>query len=539
MVGYMTEVGTTVKDLSGFEPLFGTDFYLVDQEFQDLLRSLAPSESQEGLHESLSIFSRFVSEPWNRLAEEIATHTDGPQLEQFDEVGNRIDRIWLPQPIRQLRREVVAAGIFNNASTLEKYAKVYLLGHLGESSLACPLACTEGLIQAIEVVGSPFLKTNYLPKLRSVETPLAGSQFITEQDMGSDVGALTTRAIPDGGGFWRLYGEKWFCSAIDEYFLVAGRTEAAPEGTKGVSIFLVPRILDGHLNEIRIKRLKDKLGTRHLPTAEIDLNGAVGYNIGPVENGFKNLMSHVLNTSRMMNAACALGVMARSLLEGRNYARQRKAFGKKIIEFPMVREMLSRIEATLTARRALYFHMIRERDRQPAEMVSRDQALWQRFLINCCKYRTATGATQATHEAMMILAGNGTIETFSCLPRLYRDSLVIETWEGTHNTLALQIARDGLRFPFRDYLDETISKRTLTIRAKGLKRAADWITAEWERTSPALEKLPDADWALTHSLHLVDRLGALLEVTLMGELSNRSNLLNFYIDEVSLGLRPL
>ena len=493
-----------MKERSDLKPLHWTDFYQADEGFRLLLDALCPSDRRARLEEKLRGFSKKVSGQWDLLAEEIAHNYQGPQgpkIEQHDQFGNIIDRIWLPPPVRQLRREVVEAGIFENDSQLEQFSKAYLLAFLGETSVNCPLACTEGLIRSIQAVGSDFLKKSYLPKLRSVETPLAGSQFITEQDMGSDVGALTTKAVKAGEGTWRLEGEKWFCSAIDEYFLIAARPEGAPEGTRGVGIFLVPRTIDGKLNNLRIKRLKDKVGTRELPTAEIDLNGALGYNIGPVEDGFKSLMNYVLNTSRIMNAADACGMASRALLEAKNYCRQRSAFGKKIIEYPMVEESLAKIEATLSARRAVFFHLVSDLDRNPVKDLKSDDALWQRFLINLCKYRTAIAATECVHEAILLLAGNGTIETFSILPRLYRDSLVIETWEGTHNTLALQICRDGLRFPFKKYFEETIREN-----------AEPWLLAEWGKTSPLFERLADSEWVGREARRFVDRLGYLLEV---------------------------
>jgi alkylation response protein AidB-like acyl-CoA dehydrogenase len=490
-----------MKELSTFQPLRGTDFYRADEGFRHLLNQLAPKDQRGMLDENLASFSKKVSGPWDALAEETALHYTGPQLEQYDQSGNIVDRVWLPPPVRQLRREVVEAGIFQNGSQLEQFAKVYLLGHLGESSLTCPLACTEGLIRAIEGVGSDFLKKTYLPKLKSVETPLAGAQFVTEQDMGSDVGALTTKAVPEGEGTWRLHGEKWFCSAIDEYFLIAARPEGAPQGTAGVAIFLVPRTIDGKLNNLRIKRLKNKLGTRELPTAEIDLNGALAYHIGPVGDGFKSLMNYVLNTSRIMNAAAACGMMARALLEARNYARQRSAFGRKIIDYPLVQESLNKIESILSTRRAVFFSLVAELDRNPVKDFGSDDAYWQRFLINLCKYRTAIGATECAHEAILLLGGNGTIETFSILPRLYRDSMIIETWEGTHNTLALQICRDGLRFPFKKYFEEAIRKN-----------AEPRLLSEWEETAPLFERLADAEWVGREARRFVDRLGFLLEV---------------------------
>lgn len=489
----------TEKELSSYRPL--RDTFRIDCGFVT-----AP-----GLEERLRPFHQKLRH-WDLLASDAEENHDGPRIEHYDPVGNRIDRIWLPEPTRQLRREVVLAGIFENQTQVEQFAKVYLLGHLGEASVTCPLACTEGLVRVIEAVGSDLLRKAYLPKLRSVEAPLAGAQFITEKDMGSDVGALTTRAVPDGEGRWRLFGEKWFCSAVDEYFLIAARPDGAPEGTAGVGIFFVPRTFEGALNGLKINRLKEKIGTRQLPTAEVDLEGAVGFNIGPVNHGFKNLMNYVINTSRLMNAAAACGFASRAILEARNYTEQRSAFGSKIIQYPMVREGLERMESALFARRALFFKLVTEIDSGPAGFDS-DDGLWRRFLINLCKYRTAVGATEVTREAILLLGGNGTIETFSILPRLYRDSLVIESWEGAHNVLALQICRDALRFPFGPYLNDRVLRQLSLIRDGSLRETVKLIEQQLERINPLLQKLPDPEWIGSNARRLVDALGLLLEVT--------------------------
>ena len=513
-------------ELQQMKRLRGRNFFRADPSFGQLLDELAPPEQRDALKTKLEAFAQRVSNEWDALSEEAALEYDGPWIKPYDHLGNRIDEVCLPPPIRRMRREVVEAGIFENDSQLEQFAKVYLLAHLGESCVTCPLACTEGLIRAVEGVGSDFLKEHYLPRLRSSTHPLAGAQFITEQDMGSDVGALTTTATPVTADQWRLEGEKWFCSAIDEYFLIAARPEGASDGTEGVAVFLVPRTLDGKLNGIRIKRLKDKVGSRELPTAEIELDGAIGYNIGPVDTGFKTLMNYVLNTSRIMNAASALGCMARASLEARNYTEQRSAFGQKIIEFPMVRESLEKIQATLAAHRALYFKMLARIDANLINDVSSDEALWRRFLINLCKYRSALGATECTHEAALQLGGNGTIESFSILPRLYRDSLVIETWEGSHNTLCLQICRDAHRFPFKDALEAAF-------------RDADPAIQEcWQETAPLLDNLKDLTWTQTHARHLVDRLGSLLEWQALQE-SSSAELTDCYRKQIVPSLQAI
>lgn len=500
------------KELHQIRPLRGQDFYSIDPSFSVLLDQITLGDEREALEGTLKSFSQKVSNEWDALSEEASLQYEGPKVLSSDELGNPIEEIWFPPPTKTLRRQVVEAGIFENRTKIEQYAKVYLLAHIGEAGVVCPLACTEGLIRAVRAVGSDYLKENYLPKLLSPEKPLAAAQFVTEQDMGSDVGALTTIAVPQGEGKWKLIGEKWFCSAIDEYFLIAARPELAPEGTSGVAVFFVPRMLDGRPNAIRIQRLKNKIGTKELPTAEIELEGSVGYNIGPIEHGFKTLMNYAINTSRVMNSASALGFMSRAYLEARNYACQRSAFGKKIIDHPMVATSLTMIQSILAAKRALFFGMLKRMDQKPIEDLSSDEAYYQRFLLNLCKYRTALGATACTREAILQLGGNGTIETFSILPRLYRDSLVIETWEGSHNTLALQVARDACRFRLEDYLGETMNLLVEQIKQNSMEDTAAWLHDKWEESDPLFHVIKDEPWASCHARHFLDHIGALLEI---------------------------
>lgn len=501
----------TDSELSQLRPVRGQNFYEADSSLRRLVAVYTASSQRPVIEKQLLDFAAPVSDRWDGLIEAAALDYQGPKIEAYDRQGRSCDSIWLPPPVRTVRREVVEAGIFDNQCLVEQFAKVYLLGHLGEGSLVCPLACTEGLIRAIEAVGSEFLRETYLPKIRSVETPLAGAQFVTEQDMGSDIGALKTRAVEVGEGRWQLTGEKWFCSAIDEYFLIAARPDGAAEGTRGVAVYLVPRLLDGTVNGIHIKRLKNKLGTRELPTAEIDLEGAVAFNIGPIEQGFKTLMNYVINTSRIMNGASALGFMARASLEAQNYAEQRSAFGRKIIQYPMVQESLLRIRAVLEARRALYFYLLARRDEKPLTDLGSDEAYGQRFLINLCKYRTALGATECTREAILQLGGNGIVESFSILPRLYRDSLIIETWEGTHNTLALQICRDGLRFPFKDWVEDVLGVWQSHLSETSFEEIRQWTQDRWQGMLPLFDKLQDVDWVSRHARHFIDYLGDTLE----------------------------
>ena len=156
-------------------------------------------------------------------------------------------------------------------------------------------------------------------------------------------------------------------------------------------------------------------------------------------------------------------------------------------------------------------------------------------MINLAKYRTAIAATECVHEAILQLGGNGTIETFSILPRLYRDSLITETWEGPHNTLALQIARDSTRFPLQGYLEEHFRRGDEALLGRlGLPQAAEWLKQETSTTLRLLPQLKDSEWVLSHARRWMDRLGILLEISLFSRLGeDRKGLVETYLGVVS------
>ena len=404
-------------------------------------------EEREPVFNSLHHCARLVAGRWNDLAREASRFEHRPKIVKFDRVGVPVEQVDLGSLTRHLRREVAEFGVLTNArSEVHKFAMVYLLAHNGEASLNCGLSCTDGLIRAIEACGSEFLRETYLPLLLSVDTPLAGAQFVTEQEGGSDIGAIEAQAKPNEDGSWSITGEKWFCSNPDEYFLVAARYTDTRPGTAGVAIFLVPRVLpDGELNKISFRRLKDKLGTQSLPTAEIDFNQAIAWAIGDPAAGFKTLMNYVINTSRVHNAANACGILHRAFLEARNYARQRDAFGGAIVNYPLVQQTLISLLERCWRYRVLTFKLVSMIDEHGLWPADPGQSMWQRFVINLAKYRSASTLTDSVREAILVLGANGIVEDFTILPRLLRDAMIIETWEGAHNTLCLQIVRDAAK----------------------------------------------------------------------------------------------
>jgi acyl-CoA dehydrogenase len=339
-------------------------------------------------------------------------------------------------------RAVWASGIVG-APAREQAALFYALAQTGEGGHACPVVCTAGLVRALRTKASDELRERFLPLLLETGYDRAqrGAQFLTERHGGSDVGANRVQAVPDGN-LWRLHGEKWFCSVADaDQFVVTARPRGAPEGTRGIGCFLVLREGGG----FRIRRLKDKLGTRALATGEIEFDGAAAYPLGPLEDGFRTAVS-ILNTSRWLNSVGSTGLMKRAYLEASGFAREREAFGGPIDRFPLVRENLAVMKSEEAAAFASSMHLTELVARIDDGSATDDDMTWHRLLVNGNKFLTSLAATQVVRRGIETLGGNGTIEDFSPLPRLYRDAIVFESWEGTHNVLCAQALRDLERF---------------------------------------------------------------------------------------------
>ncbi len=490
--------------------------YQLDLALQTSLAYSAKADQLDRLDQILKIWENKLP-GWDSLAKEASRAEKLPRIDRFDHVGNAIEKPIIAAETKQIRREVVATGIFENNSQIEMFAKIYLLAQLGESGVTCPLACTDGLTRAVELLGNDLLKKKYLPLLKSQEYPLAGAQFITEQSGGSDVGAIQGVAKPTKQGHYLLTAEKWFCSAIDEFFLVAARPEGAPTGTKGIAIFFVPRLVEiddpYFVNNLAIKRLKNKLGTQSLPTAEVDFTNAIAYPLGDVNRGFEYLMTYILNTSRIHNAANCLGFHRRAFVEARQYCAQRIAFDKPLLAFPLIQQSLLKILARHCALTSLFFQNLQQIDQHGQDCKDHEQNLWQRFLINLIKYRTAVHLTEDIKDCILNVGANGIVEDFSILPRLLRDSLIVETWEGPHNTLCLQIMRDIHRFDFFERLQNEINLIVDSWPENILPQARKiYLQNILEMGQLLGDNLKNKDFTQRHARIIVDQWAFLLEV---------------------------
>jgi acyl-CoA dehydrogenase len=399
------------------------------------------------------------------------TDRDGqPKLLKYNRYGEEVSEVWLNEGYKKTREKTYNTGIvaYNHRSIPElgrkgnyiySYAQGYILSQV-EPGFYCPVTLTMATAYLLDKYASRELKENYLPHVLSTgEVELfEGATFLTEKQGGSDVGANETKAV-SYGDHYKLYGLKYFASNAGACGVatVLARMEGAPDGTKGLSLFLVPwKKANGQNNGLQIRRLKDKLGVRAVPSAEVEFDGAEAYLIGEASQGFYYMME-ALNLSRICNAVASIGIMKRAYDEALKYAKQRYTFGQYLVEFPMIKETLTSLAARQEVLTSACFEMIHQFDRimNDSEIASAEEKAMNRLLIALLKARTAEEAIQFAHEAIEMHGGNGYIEDF-VTPRLLRDAQVLTVWEGTANILGLEVLRLTKKYKVHELFLKTV-----------------------------------------------------------------------------------
>lgn len=447
-----------------------SDWYDDDALLQELLGRYAPGTDRA----RLSRFGPRVAGELRELAERSSRPSNAPWVRHRDAHDRRVDQVVLPGSSEAALRIVHGDEGLGavRGDRFVHYAMIYLLAQNGEAGVACSLACTDGLVRALRsdlgVVGGPIRRgvarrgpagreSSPDPRRAALDAVLDsspdgyahGAQFVTEIQGGSDVPANRVRAIPDGPGSrdaYRIHGQKWFCSNINaDWFLVTARPASGP-GAGEVALFLVPALVDGHRNGYIIERLKDKLGTRELATAEVEFDGARAWMVGPPEHGIGFLLRHVLTPSRFACGLFAAAALRRAERLVTSYAEFREAFGRPIADYPLVGRTLDAVADARRQALSVSFELLRLWEAAEAADYEGEEARDFRVLLSLAKPVLTRLATEQLHEAMMVLAGNGIEERFSPLPRLFRDNVIMETWEGPHNVLLTQALRDLSRF---------------------------------------------------------------------------------------------
>ncbi|EIN0088761.1 isovaleryl-CoA dehydrogenase [Salmonella enterica] len=371
-----------------------------------------------------------------------------PELLRYDPQGQRLDDVRFHPAWHLLMQGLCANRVHNLA--LEEEARAgsfvaraarFVLHAQVEAGTLCPVtmtfAATPLLLQML-----PATFHDWLAPLRSDRYDshlLPGGQKrglligmgMTEKQGGSDVLSNTTHAERLADDSYRMVGHKWFFSVpqSDAHLVLA-------QAKGGLSCFFVPRFLpDGQRNSVRLERLKDKLGNRSNASAEVEFQDAVGWRLGEEGEGIR----HVLKMGGMTRLDCALGshgLMRRAFSVAIYHAHQRQAFGKPLIEQPLMRQTLSRMALCLEGQTALLFRLARawEQRREAKE------ALWARLFTPAAKFAICKQGIPFVAEAMEVLGGMGYCEE-SELPRLYREMPVNSIWEGSGNIMCLDVLR--------------------------------------------------------------------------------------------------
>jgi len=374
-----------------------------------------------------------------------ANYTDRyapPALETYDRDGEVVNRI-VANPVydgqhRELyRRGIIGLPYAEQAPHLLTFAMGYVLAQ-ADISLHCPVTLTGAVAYVLGSHAPDTVRQRFLyDVVRMDGRAKTGGTWATEQHGGSDVGATTTTAVRKGDGF-ALHGLKWFTSNANSGLAVAtARPEGAAAGSAGLGLYLVPSHLEnGQPNHYRIRRLKEKLGTKGLPTGEIDLLGAEAVEIAPPPDGFK-LMMEALEYSRVHNAVGSAGIQRRALREALAWAKTRRAFGHVLSDYPMVQDELLKMRVEFEAGALLAFEAAIAFDEVQQ---NGDRRTWLRLSTALAKYLAAEYAIAATRAALELIGGNGYTSDYP-MARLLRDAQVLTVWEGPANIQALELLR--------------------------------------------------------------------------------------------------
>jgi putative acyl-CoA dehydrogenase len=396
---------------------------------------------------------------WGRLANE-----NKPVLRTHDRYGNRIDEVEFHPAWHQLMRLGIEHELHSLPWTSDEpaahaaRAALYMTAMQAEAGFACPITMTFAVVPALRA--QPELAAEWEPLVtastydpRLVPAAEKGSAIagmaMTEKQGGSDVRANTTVANPlnggGAGGEYELIGHKWFCSApMSDIFLVLAQAE------DGLSCFLLPRILaDGSRNAFHIQRLKDKLGNHSNASSEIELHGAWARMVGDPGRGVPTIIEMVGHTRLDCVIGTAAGMRV-GVVNATHHAAHRSAFGKTLIDQPLMRNVLADLCVESEAATALAMRLARAYDEAHADADagedSSDAQLFKRLATAVGKYWTCKRAPNHAFEALECLGGNGYVEE-SGMPRLYREAPLASIWEGSGNVMSLDVLRALTRAP--------------------------------------------------------------------------------------------
>ena len=489
-------------DYAAYEGAIGLNWYLVDPNLRFQADRYLPPDQRQWAEEQLVRWGQLCGGPIAERAEVLDKNP--PQLERYDAWGNEVNRIrhhpaaieskqdvWEKGPgalVRRQGRQVPA--LLDNAFS-------YLLFQ-SDTGIGCATGMTGGVDSLVARFGSPSVRERFLPKLRApdFEDAWDGAMFMTEVSGGSDLSESATTARHIRDDLWALNGSKWFCSNVDARAVVTlARPEGGAPGVRGLGLFFVPAFReDGSPNGIRIRRVKDKLGTRSVPTTEIDFVDAEAYSLSDQRAATTrdssaagiNRMMGMVQGSRFGVAMMSLGIMRRSCLEAAIYAARRTAFGRAIQDHPMVRETLVNMLVELEAAAALCFAC-----GQLAGASGQGRQLY-RIMVPLAKFRATRGGLELASQALEMLGGNGYIENWPTARQL-RDAQCHTIWEGTENIICLDVRRAVLRERAHESLLTKIDEILGAAEHAGLRETADLVAGARGELGDALAYYLSAD----------------------------------------------
>lgn len=464
------------------------NFVQRDPALRGLLDRLLPGPDRDHLEPKLVELGAIAAGELDRCA--ATADANPPRLRQYAPGGERVDALEFHPAYHRMTElafgEFGLAAMSHRAGVLGwskpvphvvKYALSYVFVQ-AEFGLACPLSMTDSAARVLRRF-DPDRFAGEIEALTATDTDAlgTGAMFMTEIQGGTDV-ARTATVANEHGAYWTLGGHKWFASnTAADFVLTLARVPGQGEGTRGLGMFLVPRVLPGGgRNSYRIDRLKDKLGARSMATGEVTLDQAYALPVGKLENGFRQ-MAEMVNVSRLSNAMRAAALMRRAVLESVEHTRARVVFGKPLFEQPLMRATL--LPMMLAAEAALGLVLEAAEQLQRADDGEAAAQRLIRILTPLAKYTLCQQARKVTADAMEIRGGNGYIEDW-VNPRLLRDAHLGSIWEGSSNVIALDVLRCLHRESAHHALADTYAGRSVVPR---LPRAGG-ITADlaqrWE-----------------------------------------------------------
>lgn len=381
---------------------------------------------------------------WSREAER-----NPPKHIPFDPWGRRIDLIETCQGWKNIEGVAAEEGLIATGYERKhgEYSRIYQMAmlylyHPSSAFYSCPLAMTDGATRAIELFGDEHLKSKPFRHLTSRDPNQfwTSGQWMTEKEGGSDVSG-TSSVAKKVGDQYELYGTKWFTSATtSQMAMTLARIEGAEAGSRGLSLFYLElRNAHNQLNRIEVHRLKDKLGTQSLPTAELSLRGTPALLVGGEGGGVKKI-SNLFNITRVYNSVCSISHMRRGLALAKDYSQKRTAFGRKIMDHPLHVDTLVDIYVDYAASFHLVMRAVELLGKEECGVATAEESALLRLLTPVIKLFSGKKVMSVTSEVVEVFGGAGYVEDTG-LPRLLRDAQVFSIWEGTTNVLSLDVLR--------------------------------------------------------------------------------------------------